>query len=176
MVELGHRLGVRPVIAGGREAWKVAGLLAAHDVPVLLGPVLSNPSERHDPYDASFAGAAVLARAGVRFAFQTASSSNARNLPDHAGMAAAYGLSPDVALAAITLRPAEIFGLDGDLGSLEVGKIADVVIADGDLLEVTTNVERVFIHGREVSVESKQTRLYEKYMKRITDRPPAGTR
>lgn len=169
-LELASRMGVRPIIAGGREAWKVAGLLAKFDVPVLLGNSLGTPSDSWDPYDAAHANAGVLHRAGVRFAFQTNDTANVRNLPFHAGMAAAFGLDKEEALRAVTLRPAQIFGVDHELGSLEPGKIADVVIADGDLLEVRTRVTGLVIHGREVSTETKHTRLYETYRARLEAR------
>jgi len=169
-VELARELGLRPILSGAREAWKVAGLLARHDVPVLLGPVLATPSKPHDPYDAPFACASVLARAGVRFAFQTNDSSSVRNLPYQAAMAAAYGLDRERALEAITLAPAQILGVDRDLGSLEPGKLADLVIADGDLLEIRTRVVRLFISGRPISLETRHTRLYEQFSERV-ERP-----
>ena len=168
-VELALELGLRPIISGGQEAWKVAGLLARHDIPVLLGPVLTTPSKEHDPYDAPFACAAVLARAGVRFAFQTNDSSNVRNLPYHAAMSAAYGLDRQLALESVTLAPARILGVDKFLGSLEPGKLADLVIADGDLLEIRTHVRHLFIHGRPVSLETKHTRLFEQYSQRLDE-------
>lgn len=168
-VSLARRAGVRPIINGGREAWKVARLLAENDVPVLLGPVLANPTEPHDPYDAPFAGAAVLHRAGVRFAFTTADSSNVRNLPYHAAMAAAFGLPKDAALKAVTLAAAEIFGVDRDLGSLAPGKLADLVLADGDLLEIRTEVRGLYIAGRRVPLESRHTRLYEEFSRRLDE-------
>ena len=162
-VSLAGRLGVRPIISGGREAWKVADLLARHDVPVFVGPVLTNPAERHDPYDSPFANAAILYRAGVRFAFQTAGSSAVRNLPQHAGMAAAFGLDREEALAAVTLRAAEILGVDQHLGSIAPGRIADLVLTDGDLLEVRTQVVGLFVGGRPAPVESRHTRLRDRF-------------
>lgn len=166
-IELASRLGVKPIIAGGREAWKVAGLLKQFDVPVLLGPVLAMPSDGYDPYDAAYCNPAILERAGVRFALSTGDAANVRNLPFQAAMAASFGLDPNAALAAVTLRPAQILGVDHALGSLEVGKIADVVVADGDLLEIRSHIQHVFIHGREIPLESKQTKLYEKYRNRL---------
>ncbi len=174
VIELAARLKVRPIISGGREAWKVAGLLAKHDVPVLLGSILSNPTEPHDPYDAPFASAAVLYRAGVRFCFQTNDASNVRNLPYEAAMSAAFGLPKEEALRAVTLRPAEILGVDRDLGSIEPGKIADLVVTDGDLLEIRTRVVGLYIGGREVPLDSAHTRRYEEYAQRLTATGPAG--
>ncbi len=166
-VELASRIGLKPIIAGGREAWKVAGFLKKFDVPVLLGPALTLPSDNWDPYDSAYANAGVLARAGVRFAFTTNDASNVRNLPYQAIVSAAFGVPKDEALAAVTLRPAQILGVDHAIGSLEVGKVADIVITDGDLLEMRTNIEHLLIGGREVSLETRHTKLYESYRTRL---------
>ena len=151
---------IRPVIVTGKEAWKVASVLAARNVPVLMGPVLDVPDHDWDPYDAPYAAAAVLANAGVKVAIRSAGSGFAgpRNLPFEAAMAASYGLGHDRALAAITRVPAEILGLT-DRGVLEKGKVADLVVSAGDPLEPTSRVRYVFIDGKPVSLESKQTRL-----------------
>jgi imidazolonepropionase-like amidohydrolase len=151
---------VDPVIVSGREAWKVAPVLAARRVPVLLGPILDLPEHDWDPYDSPYAAAAVLANAGVEVAIRSAGSGFAgpRNLPFEAAMAASYGLGRDRALATITKVPAAILGLV-DRGVLEKGKVADLVVSAGDPLEPTSRVRYVFIEGRPVSLESKQTRL-----------------
>ncbi len=173
-IDLAKRLEVRPIVSGGAEAWKVAGALKAADVPVLVGPVLTNPSQRHDPYDAAYANAAVLWKAGVRFAIQSGDSQFARNLPYNAGMAAAYGLPKDEALKAVTLYPAQIFGVDAAIGSIKPGAIADLVVADGDLLEASTQIVKVIISGRDVSTVSKHTALWEKYLQRLSPEPVIG--
>ncbi len=159
--------GLKPVIAGGAQAWKVADLLAAQQVPVLLGPVLALPHDRLDPYDSAYANAARLHRAGVLFAIRSNDSSNSRNLPYHAAMAASYGLPRDAALRAITINPARILGVADRTGSLEPGKSADLILATGDPLEVVTDVVGMFIAGRPQPLDSRHTRLYEKFRTRL---------
>lgn len=159
---------LRVVVYGAAEGWKVADALAREKVPVVVGPVLAMPRDRHDPYDAAYANAAVLARAGVEFAIMTADEENARNQAFHAAMACAYGLPREEALRAITYYPARILGIEDELGSLAVGKVADLVMTDGDLLEITSRVEALWIDGRPVDVSNRQTELYERYAPRCT--------
>jgi imidazolonepropionase-like amidohydrolase len=166
-LRLADALELDAVLFGAREAWKVAGAIAESGVPVVLGPVLSVPSSRFDPYDAPYATAAVLHRAGVRFAIGAGNDDNPRNLIFHAGFAAAFGLPRSVALQAITEAPARILGLDGEIGSLRPGRAADLVLADGDLLEPTTKVLGIWIDGREASLESRHTEFYERYRERL---------
>jgi imidazolonepropionase-like amidohydrolase len=160
------------VIAGGREAWKVADLLAEKNVPVILAGVLQLPLRDHDPYDAVFANPARLAKAGVRFAISAAEifSGNSRNTPYHAAWAAAYGLDREEALRAVTVYPAMILGVSERMGSLTPGKDADLIVTTGDPLEVVTDVVAMFICGRAVPLESKHTRLYEKFRRRLEER------
>jgi imidazolonepropionase-like amidohydrolase len=106
-----------------------------------------------------------LAKRGVKIAFATYDAHNVRNLPYQAGFASAFGLPYDEALKAITINPAEIWGVADKLGSLDVGKIANVVVANGDPLDVRTDVKRVFIEGNEVSLTSRQTQLKDQYSK-----------
>jgi imidazolonepropionase-like amidohydrolase len=155
------------VLFGVTEGWKVADAIARAGVPVVVGPVLELPTEDHDPYDSAFANPAVLLRAGVDIAIQTADEENPRNVAFHAAMAAAYGLPLEEAVRAITLGAAEVLGIDGELGSLEPGKIADLVIMEGHLLEVSARVEGVYIDGVPVSTDNRQTRFYEKYKERL---------
>jgi imidazolonepropionase-like amidohydrolase len=108
---------------------------------------------------------AELYKRGVKIAFASYSAHNARNLPDQAGYATAFGLPYDEALKAITINPAEIWGVADKLGSLEVGKTANVVVAQGDPLDVKTDVKRVFIEGREIPMTDRQTRLRDEYWK-----------
>jgi imidazolonepropionase-like amidohydrolase len=166
-VRFAEEFGLRPVIAGGAQAWKVATFLAAKKVPVLVGPVFRLPQDRHDPYDSAYANAARLHRAGVLFAIRSGDSSNARNLPYHAVMAAAHGLPRDEALKAITVYPARILGVDDRIGSLSQGKAADVILTTGDPLEVITDVVAVFIDGRPQSLETRHTRLRDKFRERL---------
>jgi len=155
------------VLFGATEAWEVADAIAIQGVSVVPGPVYDLPRSRFDPYDATYANAAVLARAGVPFAIQSKDNMNPRNLAHHAAMAAAFGLPHEEALRAITHYPARILGLDDQLGGLASGMLADVVVTDGDLLEITTGVDYVFIDGRQASLENHQTKLVERYTKRL---------
>jgi imidazolonepropionase-like amidohydrolase len=172
-VAFAERMKWKVILSGCAEGWKVAKLLAEKKVPCLVGPVLAAPRQSHEPYDTAFHNATVLWKSGVRFAFRTSESSNVRNLPYHAGMAAAFGLPREEALRAVTLSPAEILGVADQLGSLDVGKRADVVVADGDLLEIRTHVKHLFIGGSEVPLDTKHTRLYETYKKRLAAPAPS---
>lgn len=158
---------LRVVLYGASDAWKVVDALAREQVPVVVGPVLRLPSLRSDPYDAPYANAAVLARAGVPFAIMANDRENVRNLPFHAAMAASFGLPHEEALRTITYYPARILGLDRELGSLAAGKIADVLVTDGDLLEITSRVAYVFIDGQQADLTNRQTELYERYRERL---------
>ena len=155
------------VLYGAEEGWKVADAIAKAKIPVVVGPVIALPSTRFDPYDAPFANPAVLARAGVLVAIMAEDPENERNLPFHAAAACAFGLPREEALRAITYTPAKILGIEGELGSLAPGKIADVVVTDGDLLEFRTRVEAELIDGVQVDLSNRQTRLYERYRERL---------
>ena len=154
------------VIQGGREANKVADLLKKENVAVILDSIVSLPSRQDDPYDARFTLPKELAAAGVKFALTSPSASDVRNLPYEAGFAQAYGLSHEEALKAVTLYPAEILGVADRVGTIEPGKIADLVVTDGDLLEIRTQVKNLMIAGKDVSLETKHTLLYKKYLDR----------
>lgn len=158
---------IRAVIVGGREAPRVAKELKAADVAVIYGPVHALPGGRDADYDEVFAGPARLHEAGVKFAIAGFETSSCRNLPYHAATAAAYGLPPEEALRSITLSPAEILGVGDRVGSLVEGHQATLIVTDGDPLEITTNVERMWIDGRAVDLGSRHTQLYEKYRERI---------
>jgi imidazolonepropionase-like amidohydrolase len=155
------------VIAGGRDAWKVADEIALAGVPVIVGPVLRLPGAREDPYDATYHNAAVLARAGVPIAFRTNDSASARDLPFHAGMAMAFGLDEDAALEALTAGAARILGLEGEIGTLAPGVRADVIVTDGSPLQIRTQVQAAYIGGRAASLETRHTRLYDRYRARL---------
>jgi imidazolonepropionase-like amidohydrolase len=167
-VEWAEKQGVRMILAGAADVWRVADMLAEKEIPVLLTGVLSLPARRDEPYDRAFTTAATLHEAGVEFCFSGSGSGfgagNARNLPYHAAMAVTFGLPRDEALRALTLSPARILGVDATLGSLEAGKSASLFIADGDPLEIRTRVESVFIDGRAIDPkENKHHRLYRRY-------------
>jgi imidazolonepropionase-like amidohydrolase len=168
-LKLADELKVKPIISGGTESWKVASELKKRNVPVILGPVMSLPRETGDRYDASYTAASKLHEAGVKFCIRSAGSNNTRNLPYEAAMAVAYGLPPEEGLKAVTLSPAEILGVADRLGTVESGKRANLVIANGDVLQASTQVLAVFIEGRPYEPTSKQTRLFDKYQKRLSE-------
>lgn len=157
---------LKAIISGGAEAYKVADQLKAKNIPVIVGPVLRVPVKEDDPYDSAFANAGLLWKAGVKIAFETNDSAYSRNLPYHAGMAAAFGLPKEEALKAVTIYPAEILGVANQIGSIEQGKIANLIVTDGDPLEIRTQIKHVFINGRDIPLTSRHTELYEKYKAR----------
>lgn len=167
-LDFAARHGLKLIVVGGADSWRVADTLRERRVPVIIGGLLRLPLRRDDPPDALFTLPARLAAAGVQFCIAEGGrdSSNARNLPFEAAHARAFGLSDDEALKAVTLYPAQILGIADQLGSLEVGKLANLFVADGDPLESSTRIERVFIQGREVEVSDRQTRLRDKYLQR----------
>lgn len=152
------------VISGGAEAWMVAGQLAAAHVPVLLNP-LENLPNHFESLGSTLENAARLQQAGVLIAFATGDTHNARNVTQAAGNAVANGLPWLDALKALMLNPAQIYGMDKDLGTLEQGKLADVVIWSADPLEVSSSVDQVFIAGRKIPMLSRQTLLRDRYMR-----------
>jgi imidazolonepropionase-like amidohydrolase len=157
---------LRIVIAGGAEAAKAASELKANGIAVVLGPALELPLEEDDPYDARYTAASELFKAGVRFAFGSFSTAFARNLPYQAANAVAFGLPAKEGLKAVTLNAAEIWGAGSELGSIDKGKWADLIVTDGDPLEIRTQVRMMFIKGESVDLETKHTRLYKKYQAR----------
>lgn len=163
------QLGVRMILSGGRDAWKVVDLLKERQIPVIVGPILALPGAECDPYDSVFRNLQKLHENGVRFCVQSDETSNSRNLPFHAAMAVAYGLPSEVGLKAVTLYPAQILGVDSLLGSITPGKMANLVLADGDPLQASTNIGGLFIAGRPVDTASKHTRLYDRYRERLRE-------
>ena len=163
-VELAHEFNLKIVLNHVTHAQSILDYIAALKVPVIVGPIYDFP---HDDqrYDAVYKLPGELAKRGVKIAFASYDSHNARNLPYAAGYAVAWGLPYDEALKAITLNPAEIWGVADQLGSLDVGKTANVVVANGDPLDVRTDVKMVFIQGRESSMRTRQTDLRDQYMK-----------
>jgi imidazolonepropionase-like amidohydrolase len=161
-IAFGEKWGIRVVIQGGGEAWKVRTLLAQKNIPVVLGSLESAPGDEQ-PYDEVYAQPGLLYDAGVKFAFSTGNGSNARHVPFHAQLAIAYGLPPEGALKALTIWPAEIFGADKDIGSIAQGKLANLVVMSGDPFDLRTQVTNLFIKGRLVPADDRQSRLYEKY-------------
>jgi imidazolonepropionase-like amidohydrolase len=157
---------LKMILAGGTEAWKVKDLLRSKGVPVVLRPTLGEPPEEDDAYDRLLTQPEELRAAGVKFAFGSFDNSFARRLGQQAANAVAHGLPHDEALKAVTLYPAQIFGVDAQLGTLETGKTANLIVTNGDPLEVTTDVRYLFIKGQLTPTDNKQKALYEKYMNR----------
>jgi imidazolonepropionase-like amidohydrolase len=154
---------LRMVLVGGKEAWRVAPLLAEKKVPVILGPTQDLPLDEDEPYDRPYTLARDLRTAGVPIAISTFSAIGSFTLPYEAGQAVAFGLPWEEGLAAITRAPAEILGLGDRLGTIETGKIANLIVTDGDPLEIRTHVLHVMIDGRWVDLANKQSRSYERY-------------
>ena len=166
-VEFCEKQKLRMILGGGSESYKVKDLLASKHVPVILGPTQSLPEDEDAPYDQSYATPGQLHAAGVKIAFASFDNASfARRLPYQAANAVAYGLPYDEALKAVTLYPAQILGLADQLGTIEAGKIADLIVTNGDPLDIPTQIRYLFINGQLTSTDNKQLRLYEQYRKR----------
>ncbi|MEA2163422.1 MAG: hypothetical protein QOK37_1549 [Thermoanaerobaculia bacterium] len=157
---------LKVILADAEDVAKVIPELKSHKIPVILGPILSMPPREDDPYDLVYGNARTLFDAGIPFAIQSLDAHNARNLPYQAAACAAFGLPKEEALRAVTIAPAQIFGMADRIGSLEAGKLANIIVTDGDPLEIVTHVKRLFIGGEEISLETNQTLLYEKFKAR----------
>jgi imidazolonepropionase-like amidohydrolase len=156
---------LKVILRGPRDAWRVADTLAARGIPVIVGPTTQVPGT-DDPYDAIYAQPGVLAKAGVTIAFQTSGASDVRDLPYNAALATAYGLDMDEAMKALTINPAQIFGVADRYGSLEPGKVANVMVTTGNPLDVRSNVKYLFIRGEQVQLTDRHTKLYEQFRAR----------
>ncbi|HWN08039.1 MAG TPA: amidohydrolase family protein [Pyrinomonadaceae bacterium] len=166
-IRFAEEMKLKPIILGGDDAWKIVGLLKEKNVPVILTGIWDLPIREDDFYDTLYENAAKLQQAGVRFAISTGDSGpNVRNLPFYAGMAAAFGLPRAEALKAVTLYPAQIMNVADRMGSIEIGKMANLVITDGDLLETRTHVRHLFIDGRPVPLTSRHTELNDAFKNR----------
>lgn len=165
-IDFAKEFGFDVVIVGGSESFQIADLLKKNNIAVILGPEHALPAMEDDDVDQPFKTPATLQKAGVLFALNdTHEESRYRNLPFNAGTAATYGLTKEEALQAITLNAAKILGIDDKTGSLEAGKDANIVICDGDILDMTSSeVSAAFIQGRQVSLDNKQKELYERYL------------
>jgi imidazolonepropionase-like amidohydrolase len=160
---------LRMILIGGYDAEHCAELLKAHNVPVVIAGVHRLPMRRSDPFDAAYTLPERLRQKGVTFCIagvERFGAPNVRNLPYQAGTAVAYGLPEDEAMKAITLRPAEIYGVADRVGSLQVGKDATLIVTNGSPLETPTRVLHAFVQGRDVSLNNRHTRLYRKYRAR----------
>ncbi|MGI9070324.1 MAG: amidohydrolase family protein [Bryobacteraceae bacterium] len=165
-VEFADKEKVKIIIADPREIGSTGPLLKARNIPVVLGKTFQLPLRDDDPYDAPYTLPNDLFKAGVRVCFGTFDVQFARNVPFEAAQAVAFGFPRDEAIRAVTINSAQILGVGDQVGSIEKGKLADLILTDGDPLEAKTNIKQMFIAGREVSLESRHTREYEKWMKR----------
>jgi imidazolonepropionase-like amidohydrolase len=165
-VAFSERQNVRIVLQTAADAQRVAGLLKQHDVPVILSTVLALPPREDEFHAYPYQTPGVLAKAGVRFAFSSGGFQFSRDVPFQAGRAVAWGLSHDDAIRALTLDAARILGVDSQVGSIDAGKIANLVVVTGDPLEIRSQIRHVIIAGRDVSLDNSQVELFKKYMAR----------
>lgn len=168
-LKFADELRLKLILTGGNDAWKVADQLKKRNVPVILGPIMTMPVDNNDQFDSQFTCALKLHQAGVRYCIRSAGTTNTRNLPYEAAMAVSYGLPAEEGLKAVTLYPAEILGVADQLGTIEEGKRANLVLTDGDILQVATQIKGLFIHGQPVEPVSKHTRLYQRYRERLQE-------
>jgi imidazolonepropionase-like amidohydrolase len=161
---------IKAIFFGASQGWKVAEEIGRAGIPVVFGSLYEMPPSWEDGYDALYRNPSVLQKAGVKIAFSSQSASLAKDLPYHAAKAAAFGLDRREALKAVTINPAEILGVADMMGSLEKGKLANIVLADGDILELRTTISRVFIEGRETDLSSRYTELLEKFKPRTKEK------
>lgn len=166
-IEFAKYFRLRAILVGCSDAWRCLDQIKESGYPVIVGRVHSLPLRDEEGYDIPYRLPALLDSAGIRFAIGDAGFWQQRNLPFQAGTAVGFGLRNDAALRAITLSPAEIFGVADRIGSIEVGKDATLIVSSGDILDTpTSRIEMAFVQGRRVSLDSKQTRLAEKYRQR----------
>ncbi len=156
-----------PVIVGGRDAHLCTDLLIETDTPVIIGGAFNFPKRADSPYDEPYSLAHKLESAGVQWALTMSGRfAHERNLPDAAAICVAHGLDHEAALKGITLSAAQILGVDAQIGSIEQGKHATLIIADGDILDVRTTLSGAYIHGRSIDLSNKQTELRDTYMEK----------
>lgn len=172
VLAMAEEFAIRLILSGGEEAWMLAEELAARQVPVIVGQ-LSNLPSTFGSLGQRFDNAALLHRAGVKIALVNPSAHDARRTRQEAGNAVRHGLPWEAALRAVTLSPAEMFGLEETRGSLEAGKVANVVVWSGDPFEFATQVEHVFIRGEDVCCFSRQRELLRRYRTLDRNQPPA---
>ncbi|MFN2475852.1 MAG: amidohydrolase family protein [Chthoniobacterales bacterium] len=157
-------------LVGGHDAWRMTQQLKETDTAVILSYPTALPPRRDDPYDSQFSNAAQLQQAGVRFCIARAGreseAAHERNMPYEASMSSSFGLPKEEALKAVTLYPAQLLGVADQLGSLEVGKAATLIVTNGDPLDFPTNVESAFIDGRQIDLSNRQTHLRDKYLEK----------
>ena len=164
VLDMAKEYHLKVILSHLSHSGEVLDEIAKSGFPVIVGPIYEQPKE-WERYDAVYRLPAEMAKRGIKIAFATYEAHNARNLPYAAGYAVGFGLPADEALKAITLNTAQMFGVDKDYGSLDAGKMANVVVANGDPLDVKTDVKHVFIEGQEIPLVSKQTQLRDEYWK-----------
>jgi imidazolonepropionase-like amidohydrolase len=157
---------VNVILSGVAEGWRVADEIAKTGYPVITGPVQELPTRESDRYDAPYANAGIMAKAGVKVAIRTDEIENVRNLPFHAAFAASYGLGKEEAWKAVTINPAEIFGVADKYGSVEKGKVANLIVATGDPFETRAQIMHVFIDGYRIPLSNRHIRLYQEFLER----------
>jgi imidazolonepropionase-like amidohydrolase len=164
-IDLGKTFGFKVVIVGGSEAFQIANILADNNIPVIISNQHALPSTEDDDVDQPYKLPAQLSKAGVLFALNDENDkAKHMNISFNAGTAAAYGLSREEALTALTLNTAKILGIDDKTGSIEIGKDANIIISNGDILDMRGNaVTNAFIQGRAISLDNKQKQLNERY-------------
>jgi imidazolonepropionase-like amidohydrolase len=163
VLDFAERNDVRIVILGGSDAWKVADRIAEANVAVILGPTQNLPRDEDYGYDQVYAAPGQLHAAGVKIGFGTFGASASRNLPYEVGSAVPYGLPREEALRAITVNNAEILGVGDRLGTIEPGKIANLIVTDGDPLEIKTQFLHLIVNGQVALLDNKHLELYERY-------------
>jgi imidazolonepropionase-like amidohydrolase len=161
-----HKAGVRIVLQSGADAQRVAGLLKEFNVPVILSSMFALPPRDDDFHAYTYQTPGVLARHGVRFAFSSGGFQFARNVPFQAGRAIGWGLDPEAAVRALTLDAATILGVDSEVGSIEEGKVANLIVVRGDPTEIRSQIQHVIVAGRDVPLATKHTELYRRYLAR----------
>ena len=157
---------INAIFTGVSEGYAMAKEIAKANIPVIVGPILRTPSKSSDRYDIAYTNAGLLQKAGVKVAIRTNDTENVRNLPYNAGFAAAYGMGKEEALKAITINPAEMFGVADKMGSLEKGKNASLFVSDGDPFETKTQIKHLFINGFKVPLDSRHIQLYNEFLDR----------
>jgi len=157
---------VKAILSGCAEGFRVTDSIAVSGLDVITGPMMAFPPRNSDRYDKAYTNAGIMSNAGIKVAIRSNQTENVRNLPFEAGFAAAYGMGKEEALKAVTINPAEMFGLEDVLGSIEEGKHANIIVTDGDPFETRTQVKHLFISGWQVPLESRHTLLYDEFLDR----------
>lgn len=158
---------LKGIIVGGQEAWKVADDLKKNNISIVYTNIYSLPVRDDDAYDYLFEAPAKMQAAGIKYSISTGDGGpEVRDLPYHAGLASAYGLSKEDALKSVTIYAAEVLGVADKMGSLDVGKVANVVVTDGDILDPRTNIKYMFINGRIIPLTSRHTELFDAFKDR----------